>query len=133
MTDLSSSSAAAAPQAPIAWADAERERAFARWLDVVAPRHALERASLRLASAGNGGGHPFGAGAKIHRIGDEQWSGVTLPAVAGGALCHDVAFLDGHGRNARHMTVSANRFEVTADIHLTPRRQSIAEPQGNDG
>ena len=51
MTDLSSSSAAAAPQAPIAWADAERERAFARWLDVVAPRHALERASLRLASA----------------------------------------------------------------------------------
>ncbi|MFL6699005.1 MAG: aminoglycoside phosphotransferase family protein [Vitreoscilla sp.] len=36
---------------PIAWADAEREQAFGRWFDQLAPRHGLDRATLHLASA----------------------------------------------------------------------------------
>jgi N-acetylmuramate 1-kinase len=36
---------------PVAWADPQREAAFARWLDGVARRHALAPASLRPASA----------------------------------------------------------------------------------
>ena len=36
---------------PIAWTDAERERAFGRWFDELAPRHRLDRGTLHLASA----------------------------------------------------------------------------------
>jgi aminoglycoside/choline kinase family phosphotransferase len=36
---------------PVTWADAERGRAFADWLRAVAPRHGLDAATLRLASA----------------------------------------------------------------------------------
>ena len=40
------------PSTPvIAWPDAARQQAFAQWLDSVAPRHGLARASLRSASA----------------------------------------------------------------------------------
>ena len=49
MTD--SFSGSAAPRPPIAWADAERERAFGRWFDELAPRHRLDRGTLHLASA----------------------------------------------------------------------------------
>jgi aminoglycoside/choline kinase family phosphotransferase len=52
MTALSSSNAAApAPPPPIAWPDAERERAFGQWLAGVAERHGLAPATLHLASA----------------------------------------------------------------------------------
>ena len=37
--------------APISWADAEREQAFGRWFDALAPRHRLDRGTLHLASA----------------------------------------------------------------------------------
>jgi aminoglycoside/choline kinase family phosphotransferase len=47
MTDLS----AAAPRLPVTWPDAERERAFDRWFEAVAPRHRLDATTLRLASA----------------------------------------------------------------------------------
>ena len=52
MTDsFPGSAATAAPQPTIAWPDAERERAFGRWFDDLAPRHRLDRATLQLASA----------------------------------------------------------------------------------
>ena len=47
MTDLS----AAATRLPVTWPDAERERAFDRWFEAVAPRHRLDATTLRLASA----------------------------------------------------------------------------------
>ena len=47
MTDLS----AAAIRLPVTWPDAERERAFDRWFEAVAPRHRLDATTLRLASA----------------------------------------------------------------------------------
>ena len=37
--------------ASVPWADPERERAFHRWLGVIAARHGLQPASLRIASA----------------------------------------------------------------------------------
>ena len=40
-----------AATAPIAWADPAREQAFTAWLQATAPDHALDVASLRLASA----------------------------------------------------------------------------------
>jgi aminoglycoside/choline kinase family phosphotransferase len=52
MTDSLPGSAAATPTpASIAWADAERERAFGRWFDELAARHRLDRETLHLASA----------------------------------------------------------------------------------
>jgi aminoglycoside/choline kinase family phosphotransferase len=52
MTDSSPGAATATvPPLTIAWPDAERERAFGRWFDDLAPRHRLDRASLHLASA----------------------------------------------------------------------------------
>jgi hypothetical protein len=39
------------PDAPIAWPDAQRRDAFHRWLEAVAPRHALQPATLAPASA----------------------------------------------------------------------------------
>jgi aminoglycoside/choline kinase family phosphotransferase len=39
------------PNAPIDWPDATRAAAFRHWFDAVAPRHALDAATLRLASA----------------------------------------------------------------------------------
>ncbi|HEY8976252.1 MAG TPA: aminoglycoside phosphotransferase, partial [Burkholderiaceae bacterium] len=37
--------------APIAWTDADRQQAFGRWFDELAPRHGLDRSTLHLASA----------------------------------------------------------------------------------
>jgi len=37
--------------APVTWSDATRQHAFENWLSAVAPRHALNPASVRLASA----------------------------------------------------------------------------------
>ena len=52
MTDsLPGSDSATAARTAIAWDDAERERAFGRWLEELAPRHRLDRDSLHLASA----------------------------------------------------------------------------------
>ncbi|MCM2252413.1 MAG: phosphotransferase [Ramlibacter sp.] len=39
------------PSTPVVWADSRREAAFTRWLDGIAPAHALRPASLRPASA----------------------------------------------------------------------------------
>ena len=41
----------ASPPAPIAWPDAAREAAFARWLESIAPARALQIGSLRAASS----------------------------------------------------------------------------------
>jgi N-acetylmuramate 1-kinase len=51
MTDSPACSAAAAARPPIAWADADRERAFGHWFHGLADRHRLDRDSLHLASA----------------------------------------------------------------------------------
>ncbi len=51
MTDLPPGAAASAPLSTIAWPEPERARAFEQWLATIAPRHALDRTSLRLASA----------------------------------------------------------------------------------
>ena len=48
---VTSAAASAVTTAPIAWADPAREQVFRAWLQVVAPAHALDVASLRLASA----------------------------------------------------------------------------------
>ena len=82
---------------------------------------------------GDGGRHPFRAGAEIDGVGDQQGSRIALAAEAGRALRHDVAFLDCQGRDARHMAVGADRFEVAADINLAPPGQSTGEPDGDDG
>ncbi len=42
---------AATPSQPVAWSDPARGAAFARWLELVAPRHKLLVATVRLASA----------------------------------------------------------------------------------
>src|SRR5437868_13973555 len=36
---------------PVAWPDAARQAAFEQWLAAIAPRHAIDTASVRLASA----------------------------------------------------------------------------------
>jgi N-acetylmuramate 1-kinase len=50
----SAASPTGAPAAAPLWADAERERAFAQWLDSTAPAHGLQTASLRVAAADAG-------------------------------------------------------------------------------
>ena len=51
MNDSLPGSSAAPLPAAIAWPDPERERAFLRWFDELAPRHRLDRGTLHLASA----------------------------------------------------------------------------------
>ena len=48
---MTASSPGTASRPTIAWTDIERERAFDRWFDELAPRHRLDRDSLHLASA----------------------------------------------------------------------------------
>jgi N-acetylmuramate 1-kinase len=52
-TSLSSpaSISSSTPAVPVPWADAHREKAFSLWLASTAPVHALQTASLRIASA----------------------------------------------------------------------------------
>ena len=51
MTDLNPDAAHGTSCAPIAWPEPARELAFEQWFQAIAPRHGLERATLRLASA----------------------------------------------------------------------------------
>ena len=48
---MSTPTSPAAPPAPIAWPDAARQAAFERWLEGIAPAHALQTGSLRAASS----------------------------------------------------------------------------------
>jgi aminoglycoside/choline kinase family phosphotransferase len=48
---MSDSPSFPAPPAAVTWSDPRREAAFHAWLAAIAPRHGLQPASLRLASA----------------------------------------------------------------------------------
>ncbi|MEP6504904.1 MAG: phosphotransferase, partial [Betaproteobacteria bacterium] len=94
MTDLSSGAPAAAkPPLPIAWPDADRERAFDHWLAGVAERHGLARATLHLASADASSRRYFriaGAGASSFIVMDSPAAEDSVAAfVRIGALIRD--------------------------------------------
>ncbi len=124
MTDLShaAGTAVAAAHLPVTWPDVERELAFTAWLAAVAPRHQLDPATLRLASADASSRRYF----RVERTGAAPASFIVMDSPAAedsvNAFVRIGGLIRGAGLNGPRVLEedTANGFLLLDDLGDTP-------------